>query len=38
MIGLTVVIYLEKIVPRGALVVRAAGVALCVAGVRRIVA
>jgi len=38
MVGLSIVIYLEKIVPRGSLVVRAAGVALCVAGVQRLVA
>jgi predicted metal-binding membrane protein len=38
MVGLSVVIYLEKIVPWGAMVVRAAGVALCAAGVQRIVA
>jgi predicted metal-binding membrane protein len=37
MVGLSVVIYLEKIVPRGSMVVRAAGVALCAAGVQRIV-
>jgi predicted metal-binding membrane protein len=36
MVALSLVIYLEKIVPRASLVVRAAGVALCVAGVRRI--
>ena len=38
MVGLSVLIYLEKIVPRGSMVVRAAGVALCAAGVQRIVA
>ncbi len=38
MVGLSVVIYLEKIVPRGVLVVRAAGIALCAAGVRYMVA
>lgn len=38
MVGLTVVIYLEKIMPQGSLVVRAAGIALCAAGVQRIVA
>jgi predicted metal-binding membrane protein len=38
MVGLSIVIYLEKIVPRGSLVVRAAGVALCAAGVQRLVA
>jgi len=36
MVALSLVIYLEKIVPRASLVVRAAGVALCVAGVQRI--
>jgi predicted metal-binding membrane protein len=37
MVGLSAVIYLEKIVPRGLVVGRAAGVALCAAGVARLV-
>ncbi len=36
MVALTLVIYLEKIVPSGSMVVRAAGVALCAAGMQRI--
>jgi predicted metal-binding membrane protein len=38
MVGLSVVIYLEKIVPQGSWVGRAAGIALCVAGVQRLLA
>jgi predicted metal-binding membrane protein len=38
MVGLSGVIYLEKIMPKGTLVGRAAGVALCAVGVARVVA
>ncbi|MBI3767480.1 MAG: DUF2182 domain-containing protein [Deltaproteobacteria bacterium] len=38
MIGLSAIIYLEKIVPRGLVVGRAAGIALCAAGIARLVA
>lgn len=38
MIALSVVIYLEKVVPNGRFVVRAAGAALCAAGVQRMLA
>jgi predicted metal-binding membrane protein len=38
MVGLSVLIYVEKIVPRASMVVRVAGVALCAAGVQRLMA
>ncbi len=38
MVGLTAVIYLEKVVPTGGLVSRIAGLALCAVGLRRLLA
>jgi predicted metal-binding membrane protein len=38
MVGLTAVIYLEKVVPTGGLVSRAAGLALCAVGLARVLA
>jgi hypothetical protein len=37
MVGLSAVIYLEKVLPAGRMVGRAVGVALCTAGLARIV-